>query len=109
MGKKDDSKVSIFLFSLLPLKSHSQLSSSSEEKFMTMLKPRIQKPKLQSLPKSSVRCGVKLTKLPRTALMPNMSIIKPNMIKINKLMKDSMVKLKERRRKSLKKKNEVLL
>lgn len=38
-----------------------------------------------------------------------MSIIKPNMIKINKLMKDSMVKLKERRRKSLKKKNEVLL
>ena len=31
------------------------------------------------------------------------------MIKINKLMKDSMVKLKERRRKSLKKKNEVLL
>lgn len=66
-------------------------------------------PKLQSLPKSSVRCGVKLTKLPRTALMPNTSRIKPNMIKINKLMKDNMVKLKERKRKSLKKKNEVLL
>ena len=64
MGEKDnnDGKVTIHLCSQLLLKSLYLLSSFIVLKSMMMLRLKTQMPKLLTWPKSSVRCGAKLTK-----------------------------------------------
>jgi len=54
-----------------------------------------------------VKCGARLTKLPKPGYRPNTKKTRPNTTRKKSLMKRSMAKSKERKRKSAKRRNDL--
>jgi len=103
MGKKEATKVNVFLFSHLLLKDHFQPSSSTGKKFMTKLNLKIPMLKLHRSLRLSVKCGTILTKVLRTDLKK--SIKRTNKLPLRKslIILKSMARLRKKRKERTKK------
>ena len=102
MGKKEATKVNVFIFSHLLLKDPFQPSSSTGRKFMTKLNLKIPMLKLHKSPRLSVKCGTTLTKVLRTDLKK--SIKRTNKLPLRKslIILKSMARLKKKKKKKQK-------
>lgn len=106
MGKKEATKVNIFLFSHLLLKDPSQPSSFTERKFMTRSSLKIQMPKSHKLPRLSVKCGTTSIKVPRTDFKKSIKRTNKLPLKKSLIILKSMARLKRKTKEEKTKRND---
>ena len=108
MGKKEATKVKVFLFSHLLLKDLFQLSSCTERKSMTRSNLKIQMPKSHKSPRLSVRCGTTLIKQPKIDLKKSTKRTSNPLLRKSLNISKSMARLKRKRKEKTKRNDQYL-